>query len=204
MTRIYDAKGKAIPVTVIQAGPVYVTQIQKKEDKISVQVGYGYNKHINKPEKGHLAKTGIDKSLKELKEYHETTENADKIQVGDEINVSIFEEGDIIDVMGVSKGKGFAGTIKRHHFTRGPKTHGSHNYRQPGSIGSAYPQRVFKGVRMAGHMGHTQITVKKLKVMEVHPSEKLLIVSGAIPGARGTLVVIKEATSKVNSKQTKG
>ncbi len=191
MTRIYDEKGRAIPVTVIEAGPVFVTEITKNEDSTSIQVGYGHEKHIKKPQKGHLVKAGISEDLKQLKEYTETIQGAENIKLGDEINVSVFEKGDMIDVSGVSKGKGFAGTIKRHHFHCGPKTHGSHNYRRPGSIGSAYPQRVVKGVRMAGHLGADNVTIKKLQVVEVHQNEKLLVVAGSVPGSRGTILTIK-------------
>lgn len=193
MTRIYSEKGKAIPVTVIEAGPVYVTQITKNDDSASIQIGYGHDKHLKKPQKGHLEKNGITESLRELKEYKTDIESADSLKVGDEINVSVFEKGDIIDISGVSKGKGFAGTVKRHNFSRGPKTHGSHNYRAPGSIGSGYPQRVFKGVRMSGHMGSEKVTIKKLEVVEIHSKEKLLVVAGSVPGSRGTILTIKGA-----------
>lgn len=193
MTRIYNEAGKAIPVTVIEAGPIFVTQINNTKDGASVQIGYGHDKHIKKPQKGHLAKNGIELPLRQFKEYKETIEATANLKVGDEIDLSVFEVGDIIDVSGVSKGKGFAGTVKRHHFHCGPKTHGSHNYRRPGSIGSAYPQRVFKGVKMAGHLGSDNVTVKKLQVVEIHPTEKLLVVAGSVPGSRGTILTIKGA-----------
>ncbi len=191
MTRVYDDKGKIIPATVIEAGPVYITKISQTDTNASIQIGYDLDKHIKKPQKGHLAKVGIDKSLKYLKEYKEAKEVAESQELGTEINVSIFETGDIVDVSGISKGKGFAGTVKRHHFNTGPKTHGSHNYRAPGSIGSSYPQRVFKGLKMAGHMGSENVTVKKLKILEVRPNEKLLVIAGSVPGSRGTLLTIK-------------
>jgi hypothetical protein len=120
-------------------------------------------------------------------------EVAKSLKTGQEFTVTEFETGDTVDVIGMSKGKGFAGTIKRHHFAMGPVTHGSHNVRQPGSIGSAYPQRVFKGTKMSGHLGHDRVTVKNLKIVEIHPKEGLLVVAGAVPGARGTILTVKGA-----------
>lgn len=193
MTQIFDDSGKAIPVTVVNAGPVYVTQVSQNDDSTRVQVGYGEAKKLTKPVKGHLEKSGIKQSLKHLQEFPVTSENVADWSLGKEIKVDIFQSGDKVDVIGTSKGKGFAGTIKRHNFHRGPVTHGSHNIRQPGSIGSAYPQRVFKGRKMPGHMGAERVTIKDLKIVDVDTNKNLLVIAGAVPGARGTLLTIKGA-----------
>jgi large subunit ribosomal protein L3 len=191
MTRIYNEKGKVQPVTIVEAGPIFVTQINDKPSGPSIQVGYEETKKLNKPEKGHLLKNSIEKSLKHLQEFKINADNLEKFKLGQAIDVTSFEIGDKINISGISKGKGFAGTVKRHNFTTGPKTHGSHNYRRPGSIGSAYPERVIKGRKMAGHMGAEKVTVKNLKVIDIIPDNNLLIVLGAIPGNRGSLVTIK-------------
>lgn len=190
MTHLFDEVGNFVPVTVVEAGPCTVTQIKttKKDGYEAVQIGFGKGKNIVKPILGHLKKSKTEsKTLREVR-----MENIDeKINIGDEIRVDIFSEGDIVKVTGLSKGKGFAGTIKRHNFHRGPKTHGSHNYRAPGSIGAGYPEHVFKGQKLPGQMGHTQVSVKDLKVIRVDVENNLLAIKGAIPGPRKSIVLIK-------------
>lgn len=171
MTRIFDEKGKQIPVTLIWAEPNVVTQV----NDASAQIALPEDKKIKKPQAGHLAKAKIKARV-----LHEFALEDKK--VGDKIDVSQFQMGEKVFVRGLSKGKGFAGTVKRHHFHLGPKTHGSDNYRQPGSIGSMYPQRVIKGRRMAGHLGYDQVTVKNLTIMNIDPEKNILYLRGAVPG----------------------
>lgn len=190
MTRIFNEKGKVIPVTIIEAGPVFVTQVKNLDAKTQVQVGYGQSKKNTKSIIGHLKKAKIDTPLRYFHEYSLPVTQNEILKSGQTISVDTFSPGDIVNIQGISKGKGFAGTVKRHNFTTGPKTHGSNNYRQPGSIGSAYPQRVLKGTRMAGHMGAKKVTVKKLKVITVDKDKNLLVLSGPVPGANGALLNI--------------
>jgi large subunit ribosomal protein L3 len=192
MTQFFTEDGARIAVTVIQAGPCPVSQVKSKSD-------YGYDavqlafeevpdRKISKPERGHLAKNSIapHRHLHEFRGDFELT-------AGEIVTVEGFEPGDAIKVSGRSKGKGFAGTIKRHGFSRGPVSHGSHNVRAPGSIGqSATPSRVIKGVRMAGHMGHANITQRGLQVLDRDVERNLLLVSGAVPGPTGGLVFVRE------------
>ena len=191
MTQVFDNEGAVHPVTVINAGPVTVTQIrnEEKDGYEAVQVGYGEKneKNINKPEKGHLKDLGNFRYLKEF----ETTEG---MKVGDKIDVSVFEEGDEVIISAVSKGKGFQGVVKRHNFAGGPRSHGQkHSERKPGSIGSTGPQRVFKGTRMAGRMGSDRITVKNLKVVQIDKDNNRILIKGAVPGRRGTLVEVRSS-----------
>lgn len=190
MTRIYDEKSNPISVSLIQAGPCFVTQIKtdKEHGYNAIQIGYHESKKLNKSEAGHLKNV---KALKYLKEFVVTNDEIAKYKVGEEIKLDTFKVEDNIDVSGVSKGKGFAGTVKRHHFHTGPKTHGSNNYRQPGSIGSTYPQRTIKGRRMAGHLGAKQCTVKKLTIVDMDLANNLIIVKGTVPGAKKSLLFIK-------------
>lgn len=189
MTQIFDESGVLTPVTVLEAGPCIVTQVKTKQQDgyDAVQIGFGNAKKQAKPQAGHLKSSGANsKILREVR----TGESAES-KVGDLIDTSVFEVGDKVVVNGVSKGKGFAGTIKRHNFSRGPKTHGSHNYRGPGSIGAMYPQHVFRGIKMAGRMGHDRVTVKNLKVVKVDANSNLLAISGAIPGPKKSIVMVQ-------------
>jgi large subunit ribosomal protein L3 len=185
MTRIFDEKGNVVPVTLIVAGVNIVTQIktQEKDGYEAVQIAIPDDRKINNPQKGHLKKAGI--KSRTLKEFPLTEKN-----IGDKLDLSQFEVGDIVKVSATSKGKGFSGTIKRHNFSTGPKTHGSNNYRQPGSIGGAYPQRVIKGKKMAGHMGHEKVTIKGLKVINIDSENKVIMISGAVPGHNKSKVLI--------------
>lgn len=193
MTQIFTEDGNANPVTIIKVGPCVVTQIKTSETDgyNAIQIGYKQvpRQKLTKPELGHLDKTNIV-PLKYLKEY--PIDNVEDFTLGQVINADDFEEGQFVDVTGKSIGKGFAGTIKRHHYTRGPMTHGSKNHRAPGSIGQGTsPGRVFPGKKMAGHLGAKQTTVAKLKILKVDAKENLLIVKGAVPGKPGNLLSIK-------------
>jgi large subunit ribosomal protein L3 len=192
MTQLFDEAGNVARVTLVQAGPCVVTQV-KTEDRdgyAAVQLGFGHAKKLAKPQAGHLKAAGTDaRALREIR----VKDVNDAPKVGEQLTVSMFESGDAIQVTGTSKGKGFAGTIKRHNFTRGPKTHGSHNYRAPGSIGSGYPEHVLKGMRMAGHMGHEQVTVRGLKVFVVDETTGVLAITGAVPGPKRGLVIVRSA-----------
>jgi len=191
MTRLFRESGEAVAVTAILAGPCVITQIKKQaEDGYNaIQLGYGIAKNINSPQKGHL--NGIDK-VRYLHEFR--TEDINSVERGDRVDVGFFKPGDLVKVSGISKGMGFAGVVKRHHFAGGPKTHGqTDRHRAPGSIGgTTFPGRVFKGKRMAGHMGSKKVTVRNLEVIEVTPDRNLLLVKGATPGVdRGLLIVEK-------------
>ena len=196
MTKIFR-EDKVIPVTLIESGPNFVTQIKTKDrDNYSaIQVGFGTKKekNIKKPQRGHLAKIKSSKlknqNLRWLREFR--VENLES-KPGDEINVSIFAPGDKVNVVAISKGKGFQGVVKRHGFHGGPKSHGQKDrHRAPGSIGSSFPEHVFKGKRMAGRMGGDRVTVKNLEVVEVDSENNLIALKGAVPGRRGTLIMIK-------------
>ncbi len=184
-----------VPVTVIAAGPVYVTQIKTDESDgyTAVQVGYGdvSDKHLTFPKFGHLKKAGLTKNLRHLKEFR--VEKADSFSLGQEIKGDIFNEGDAVDVVGVSKGRGFAGGVKRHHFKGQHMTHGYMTHRRPLSSGATGPQRVFKGVRKPGHMGDEQVTQTGLKVFKVDAERDLILVTGSVPGANGSLVIVKQS-----------
>ncbi len=189
MTQIYDENSRAYPVTAVKVGPLTVTQKKTKETDgyDAVQVGFGdrSDKHFNKALKGHLGKNGTFAVLKEFRGEFEHN-------VGDTINPDVFEVGDVVEVSGTSKGKGFQGVVKRHGFAGGRRTHGQkHSEREPGSIGATGPQRVLKGTRMAGRMGSDRVTVKNLKVMHIDADNGLVYIKGAIPGRRGTLIEIK-------------
>ena len=196
MTQIFDENGVMIPVTVVEAGPVVVTQIKTEETDgyNAVQVGFGEvkEKHVNKPMKGHFAKAGValKKHVKELR----PEDGVENYSLAQEIKVDIFEVGEKIDVTGISKGKGFQGSIKRHGQSRGPETHGSHYHRAPGAMGSASdPSKVRKGKKLPGHMGHTRVTIQNLEVARVDAEKNLILIKGAIPGPKKGLVVIKTA-----------
>ena len=192
MTQIFDAEGKVVPVTVIEAGPCNVIQRKTIETDgyEAVQLGFGEvkEKHVNKALKGHFAKSGVavKKVLKEFR-LDEITLN-----VGDEVKADVFAEGECVDVTGISKGKGYAGTVKRWGTHRGPMTHGSGYHRGPGSMGAcSSPSRVFKGKRLAGHLGCEKVTVQNLDVVRVDMDRNLILVKGAIPGPKGGIVTIK-------------
>ena len=192
MTQIFTEDGKVVPVTVVNAGPVKVVQVKSADGKDgynAVQVGFGSRKekNINKAEIGHMGK---DNNFSDLVEFRIKGSEVEA-KKGDEIKVEIFEEGDKVQVSGISKGKGFQGVVKRHGFHGGPRTHGQkHSEREPGSIGATGPQRVFKGKKMGGRMGSDRVTVKGLKIVRVDKENNKLLISGAVPGKRGTLLEI--------------
>src|SRR6266498_5266744 len=207
MTQLFAADGTVTPVTVIKAGPCVVVQKKSsagRDGYDAVQVGLVDErppklKNVTKPMRGHFEKTGGGiPPTRVLKEFRLEASD-DATNVGDKILVDQFSDGDIVDVVGKSKGRGFAGTIKRHNFNRGPETHGSMNVRAPGSIGaSAYPSRVVKGMRSSGHMGDERVTIKRLTVARVDAENNLLMIRGAVPGANGSVVVVKKATKDGN------
>jgi large subunit ribosomal protein L3 len=196
MTQIFAEDGARVTLTVIEAGPCPVTQVKTEatDGYEAVQLGFGdvRPKLLNKPELGHLRKA----SAPPVRHLHEFSpdEVGDGLAVGDVVTVKDFTPGEVIKVTGTSKGKGFAGTIKRHNFKSGPKSHGSHNIRQPGSIGaSAYPSHVFKGVRMAGHMGAKKVTQRGLQVVGADVERNILLIKGPVPGARNGIVIVRPA-----------
>ena len=200
MTQIFNENGSLIPVTVLQATPNVVTQVKTVENDgyAAVQVGFGEIRDVlvNKPRKGHFAKAGVAKNrfLREFK-----FENAAEYTVGQEIKADIFTAGDKIDATGTSKGKGFQGAIKRHGLSRGPMKHGSKYHRHAGSNGAATtPGRVFKGKHMPGHMGAVKVTVQNLEVVKVDVDNNLLLVKGAVPGSKKSMIVLKETVKKAN------
>ena len=201
MTQIFAADGTVTPVTVIKAGPCVVVQTKTatgKDGYNAVQLGFVEDKpiklkNVSKPMRGHFEKTGggvpPTRILKEIR-----LKDTPDANIGDQVKADVFADGDTIEVIGTSKGRGFAGTIKRHNFSRGPMSHGSMNIREPGSIGqSAYPSRVIKGTRSSGHMGDERVTVKGLTVARVDIENNLLMVKGAVPGANGGLVVVTKS-----------
>ncbi|MDZ7270467.1 MAG: 50S ribosomal protein L3 [candidate division KSB1 bacterium] len=196
MTRLFDESGNMVPVTVIEAGPCYVAQIKTpdKDGYSAVQLAFGERraKVATKPLVGHCQKAGI-KPARVLREFRDFA-LADQVKPGDVLKVDLFNAGDVVTVTGVSKGRGFAGVVKRHHFGGGPKSHGqSDRHRAPGSIGSSsFPSRSFKGLRMAGRMGGETVTVRNLKVVKVDADKNLIAVKGAVPGAPNGIVIIKK------------
>jgi large subunit ribosomal protein L3 len=199
MTQVFTESGEAIPVTVLELGPNYVTQIKSPQvdGYEAVQLGYRESNKLNKPERGQFTRL----SIPNLKHLHEVPNAGDPVQVGDQVTAEIFTKGEKVDVtVGAvrgtqgSKGKGFAGVVKRHGFAGGPKTHGqSDRHRAPGSIGaSSTPGRVFKGMRMAGHMGNKRRTVLNLEVVDVMPERNLVLVKGGVPGAKNGIVVVRK------------
>jgi large subunit ribosomal protein L3 len=197
MTQIFDDNGNVIPVTVIQAGPCYVTQVRsgEKDGYTAVQLGFGEAKaqRLTKGELGHLKRNNLP-ALSHLREFRLRNGEVD-VQEGQQLNADIFAKGERVDVIGTSKGRGFAGTIKRHHFHRQPKTHGqSDRERAPGSVGATTtPGRTYKGQRMAGRMGGERVTAENLEVVVVDASRNLLAVRGSVPGANDGIVMIKPA-----------
>lgn len=198
MTQIFDEQGNVIPVTVIEAGPCYITQVRndERDGYVAVQLGYGETKpsRLTKGQLGHLQKNSLP-ALKYLREFRVKNGGEAEVEEGVEIKVDVFEQGELVDVIGTSKGRGFAGTIKRHNFNRQPKTHGqSDRERAPGSIGMcAAPGRTLKGMRMGGRMGNDRVTMKNLEVVVVDPEKNLLAVRGSVPGSKGGIVIIRPA-----------
>ena len=195
MTQIFDEKGNVIPVTVIEAGPCTVAQVKTVETDgyDAVQLGFGEvkDKHINKPEKGHFAKAGLE-AKKHLREFR--LESVEGVKVGDEVKADVFEAGEKVDVQGISKGKGFQGVIKRHGQHRGPMGHGSKFHRHAGSNGACSdPSRVFKGKKMPGQMGSVKVTIQNLEIVKVDAEQNLILVKGAVPGPKKACVVLKES-----------
>lgn len=194
MTQVFSPEGKIIPVTVVEAGPCKIAQIKTTETDgyTAIQLGYGYIKpvNVNKPLAGHCEKAGIE-PVKYFREI--TTKDVSAYNVGDTVSVDIFADGEIVDVSGVSKGKGFAGGIKRWNQRRGPMGHGSKNHRRPASAGAKGPARVFKGKKSPGHLGAENVTVQNLEVVKVDAERNLLLIKGALPGPKKGLLLIKES-----------
>jgi len=192
MTQIYRENGRAEAVTAIAAGPCAVIQIKKesKEGYNAVQLGFGETKKIKSARRGHLKEIGNYRYLREIR-----LNDTKGVEVGDKVNINLFEIGDMVDIIGMSKGKGFAGVVKRYNFAGGPKTHGqSDRHRAGGSIGaSASPGRVLKGTKMPGHMGGERVTVSKLEIVQVDVERNIMIVKGAVPGAKNGLLIIKKS-----------
>ncbi|MGB8701490.1 MAG: 50S ribosomal protein L3 [Thermosynechococcaceae cyanobacterium] len=196
MTQIFDEKGRSVPVTVVQAGPCPVTQIKttQTDGYSAIQIAYGEvkEKALSQPELGHLKKSS-SAPMRHLREYR--FDDVSGFELGQQIAVDRFEPGQVVDVTGTSTGRGFAGYQKRHNFKRGPMAHGSKNHRLPGSTGAGTtPGRVFPGKRMAGRLGGSQVTVRKLHIVKVDVERNLLLIHGALPGKAGTLLNIRPAT----------
>ena len=208
MTRVFTEDGAAIPVTVVEVSPNRITQVKNFEkdgyQAIQVTAGKKTAAHVSKPMAGHFAKAGTEAGLG-LWEFRLTTDEAANLSVGNELKVDLFQAGQVVDVQGISKGKGFAGTVKRHNFRMQDATHGnSLSHRVPGSIGQRQtPGRVFKGKKMSGHMGDATCTVQKQKIVKIDAARNLLLISGAIPGAPGGVVIILPTVKAKKSKGSK-
>ncbi len=197
MTQLFEDSGEAVAVTVIQAGPSVITQIKSadKDGYSAIQLGLIVDEtkkcRLNSPQKGHLR--GIER-VSHLREFR--TYDTESVKRGDKVDVSALKRGDTVTITGISKGKGFAGVVKRHGFAGGPKSHGqTDRHRAPGSIGATtYPGRVFKGKRMAGHMGNAKVKARNLEVVQTNPERNLLLVKGAVPGANGGLLIVEKAS----------
>jgi large subunit ribosomal protein L3 len=191
MTQLFPENGEAVAVTAIEAGPSIVTQVksQAKDGYNAIQLGFGEAKRLSSPKEGHLK--GVDK-VHYLREFR--AEDISSVKRGDKVDVGFLKSGDLVNISGFSKGKGFAGVVKRYHFAGGPKTHGqTDRHRAPGSIGATtFPGRVLKGKHMAGHMGSKKVTVRNLEVLQVDPSRDLLLVKGAVPAAKAGLLTIEK------------
>ena len=192
MTQVFLPDGTMVGVSVVRITPNTVTRLRTpdRDGYTAVQLGAGERRKVTKPLAGQLKDLPRVANIREFR-----LDSADEYAVGQQIAVAdVFADGDIVDVTGVSKGRGFAGTVKRHNFSTGPKTHGSDNYRKPGSIGpGTTPGRVYKGMKMGGHMGHERVTIKKLRVVRVDPERNLILVKGSVPGAPGTLTFVRKA-----------
>lgn len=202
MTQVFSEKGEIIPVTIIQAGPCIVVgkKTKERDNYEALQIGFGElkEKNLNKPCKGYFTKQNVPpkKYIRELR-----FDNVNEYNIGQEIKADIFKEGEYVDVTGITKGKGYTGVMKRWGFKGGGGAHGSMSHRAPGSIGaSSDPSRVFKGMRMAGHMGNEQETIQKLRVIKIDPENNLLLVKGAIPGVKNGLVMIKRTVKTIKIK----
>lgn len=204
MTQVFSKDGKLIPVTVVEVEPNVVTQIKTVEtdgyEAIQLAFDTKREKLSNKAEKGHLAKanTAPKRFLKEIRGV-----DISKYELGQKLSVEVFEEGEMVDVTGISKGKGFQGVIKRYNQSRGPMGHGSQYHRGVGSLGTMRPMRVFKGKKLPGHMGHVTITMQNLEVVAVMPEENVILIKGNVPGAKKSLVIIKSAVKKPNVRKEK-
>ena len=197
MTRIFTDDGDAVPVTVLDVSNNRVTQVKTVDTDgyAALQVAFGARKasRVSKPEAGHFAKAGVQAG-EILKEFRVSADVASQYQAGSTLPVTLFAAGQLVDVQGTSIGKGFAGTIKRHSFSRGPETHGADHHREPGSIGAGTtPGRVYKGTRMAGHMGVDRVTVQKMKIVRCDGARNLILVRGSIPGAKNALVAMSKS-----------
>lgn len=194
MTQVFADDGRAMAVTVIEAGPCVVVKKRTPETDgySAIQVGFSgiKDKKVNRPDRGQFTKAQV-KPTRWLREYR--VEDANQYEIGQEIKADLFQEGDLIDVTGVSKGKGFAGGIKRHNFNRGPMGHGSKYHRRSGSLGAKGPARVFKGRKMPGRLGGERVTVQRLKIVKVYPEKNIILVQGAVPGPRKGLLSIKNS-----------
>ena len=192
MTQVFQPDGTMVAVSVVEVTPNTVTRLRtpERDGYTAVQLGAGERRRLTKPVAGQLRDLPRVRTIREFR-----LDDADTYSVGQQITVGdVFAAGELVDVTGVSKGQGFAGTVKRHHFKRGPKTHGSDNYRKPGSIGpGTTPGRVYKGLRMGGHMGSERVTIKKLRVVRVDAERNLILVKGSVPGAPGALTFVKKA-----------
>jgi large subunit ribosomal protein L3 len=203
MTQVFTEKGELLPVTVLEAGPCTVVALRavQKDGYGAVQIGFGEIKEqkVTKPQAGHFKKAGVTphRHLREVR-----LKGDGSFEVGQALKVDLFKAGEWVDVTGTSKGKGFSGQHKRHHFGRGPVTHGSHNIKQPGSIGSSStPSRVYKGMRMAGQLGNAQRTTKHVKVVRVDVDRNLLLVNGDVPGHKNSLVLVKDSVRQPKGKK---
>jgi large subunit ribosomal protein L3 len=192
MTQVFQADGTMVPVSVVMISPNTVTRLRTsdRDGYTAVQLGAGERRRVTKPVAGQLKDLPRVATIREFR-----LDSVDDYAVGQQLAVSdVFAVGDLVDITGISRGQGFAGTVKRHHFKRGPKTHGSDNYRKPGSIGpGTTPGRVYKGLRMGGHMGNERVTIKKVRVVRVDPERNLLLVKGTVPGAPGALTFVRKA-----------
>ena len=203
MTQVFSKDGKLIPVTVVEVAPNTVMQVKTTEsdgyNAIQLGVFEKKEKNANKPEMGRAKKANAQpkRFLKEIRDYDGT------YNIGDTISASVFEVGEVIDVTGTSKGKGFTGVIKRHNQSRGPETHGSRYHRRPGSMGTMLPKRVLKGKKLSGHMGDETVTIQNLEVIEINENENYILISGNIPGAKNSLVLIKSAVKNSKNKNPK-
>jgi len=196
MTRLFDENGVVTASTLVEAGPCFITHLRtdQTDGYTAVQLGFGTKPRPNRPQKGQLKRAGLPdrNGLEALREV--PANHVEELELGARIDASMFAQGEIVDVIGTSKGKGFAGVVKRHNFRGGPKTHGqSDRWRRPGSVGSGTtPGRTFKNMRMAGHMGDARVTVKNLRILSVDPERNLVALRGAIPGPNGGLVMIRK------------
>ncbi|MER3495623.1 MAG: 50S ribosomal protein L3 [Armatimonadota bacterium] len=206
MTHVFNEDGKMVPVTVVQAGPMYVTQIKTEatDGYTSVQVGYDEisDKNLTFPKHGHLKKAGLTTNVRTLKEFR--VHSVEGLELGQKIEAGIFEVGEVVTVTGRSKGRGFAGGVKRYHFKGQQMTHGFMTHRRPLSNGATGPQRVFKGSRRPGHMGDDQVTQKGLKVVGVDLERNLLLIDGSVPGPNGAMVIVNRSSTTIKIPTTRG